>query len=65
MNEVLPTADVLPRAIALAGEIAARPPLVRRYTRELLTMRMKHAFQQYLPFGLALEGFANGYGQWR
>jgi len=65
VNEVLPPAEVLPRARALAGEIAARPPLVRRYTRELLTMRMKHAFQQYLPFGLALEGFANGYGTWR
>jgi enoyl-CoA hydratase/carnithine racemase len=65
VNEVLPTTDVLPRALALAHEIAAQPPLVRRYTRELLTMRMKHAFQQYLPFGLALEGFASGYGVWR
>ena len=65
VNEVLPAADVLPRAMAIAAQIAARPPLVRRYTRELLTMRMKHAFQQYLPFGLALEGFANGFGTWR
>jgi 6-oxocamphor hydrolase len=65
VNEVLPPVDVLPRAMTLAGEIAARPPLVRRYTRELLTMRMKQAFQQHLPFGLALEGFANGYGTWR
>ena len=65
VNEVLRAPDVLPRAMALAHEIAAKPPLVRRYTRELLTLRMKHVFQQHLPFGLALEGFANGYGVWR
>ncbi len=65
VHEVVPAADVLARALTLAGEIAAQPPLVVRHTRELLTLRVKQAFRDHLPFGLALEGFANGYGVWR
>jgi len=65
VHEVVPAADVLERALTVAREIATQPPLVLRHTREILTARVKHAFHDYLPFGLALEGFANGYGVWR
>jgi enoyl-CoA hydratase/carnithine racemase len=64
VHEVVPVADVLARALTLAGAMATQPPLVLRHTREVLTLRVKQAFRDHLPFGLALEGFANGYGVW-
>jgi enoyl-CoA hydratase/carnithine racemase len=65
VHEVVPPSDVLPRAMTLAVEIATQPRLVLRHTREVLTARIKQAFHDHLPLGLALEGFANGYGVWR
>jgi enoyl-CoA hydratase/carnithine racemase len=65
VHEIVPAADVLERALTLAHDIATRPPLVLRHTREVLNLRIKQAFRDHLPFGLALEGFANGYGVWR
>ena len=65
VHEVVAAPDVLRRALTLAAEIASQPPLVLRHTREVLTMRVKRAFHDHLPFGLALEGFASGYGVWR
>ena len=65
VHEVVPADQVFARAMTLAGQIAMQPPLVLRHTREVLTARLKQAFRDHLPLGLALEGFANGYGVWR
>jgi enoyl-CoA hydratase/carnithine racemase len=65
VHEVVAASDVVTRAMTLATQIALQPPLVVRHTREVLTARVKQAFRDHLPLGLALEGFANGYGVWR
>lgn len=62
--EVLAPDQLMPRARELARQIAAKPILTLRYTRELLTAELRQLFQQQLPFGLALEGFSSGYGTW-
>ena len=56
VNEVLPKREVLPRAWALAEELAQRPPLTLRYTRVVLTLHIKRLLQDMLGYGLALEG---------
>ena len=56
VNEVLPKREVLPRAWALAEQLAQRPPLTLRYTRVVLTLHIKRLLQDMLGYGLALEG---------
>ncbi|MBS1878933.1 MAG: enoyl-CoA hydratase/isomerase family protein [Actinobacteria bacterium] len=56
VNEVMPREDLLPRARALAAEIATRNPLVLRYTRLLLTHQLKAMCHDLLGYGLALQG---------
>ena len=56
VSEVLAEDDLLPRAWELARQIMLRPPLVRRYTRVLLTEDIKRRMQNLLGYGLALEG---------
>ncbi|HKS98650.1 MAG TPA: enoyl-CoA hydratase/isomerase family protein [Rugosimonospora sp.] len=58
VNEVLPLPEVLPRARALAGMIAAKPPLARRYARAVLTREWKRLLHEQLGFGLAHEALA-------
>ena len=58
--EVLPRDQLLPRAWALAGQLAQQPPLVRRYSRVLLTQHIKRLMHDLLGYGLALEGLAAG-----
>ena len=65
VHEVVAPDEVQTRALTLACELATQPPLVLRHTREVLTARVKQIFREQLPLGLALEGFANGYGVWR
>ena len=57
--------DELARARELADQFARQPPLVLRYTREAITLELKRRFRDELPYGLALEGLASGYGNWR
>jgi enoyl-CoA hydratase/carnithine racemase len=57
-NEVMPRADVLPRAWALARDLLQQTRLVRRYTRVVLTEELKQRLQPLLGYGLALEGVA-------
>lgn len=57
-NEVLPKADLLPRAWDLARLLLQQPELVRRYTCVVLTEELKHKLQSLLGYGLALEGVA-------
>ena len=58
VNEVLPKDKVLDRAWELARELAMRPPLVLRYTRQLFTQDLKRAFLDELGHGLARETYA-------
>jgi enoyl-CoA hydratase/carnithine racemase len=56
VNEVLPAADLLPRARALAAQIAVQPLPVLRYTRAALVMGLRRLVRDGLSHGLALEG---------
>jgi enoyl-CoA hydratase/carnithine racemase len=58
VNEVLPPAQLLPRAYALAHQLAALPPLTLRYSRVAITQRLKRLLDENLGYGLALEGLA-------
>ena len=58
VNEVLPKSEVLPRAWELAEQLMQQSPLVRRYTRVMLTQYVKRAMHDLLGYGLALEGLA-------
>jgi enoyl-CoA hydratase/carnithine racemase len=64
VNELLPPAELLPRARALAADLATRSILGLRYTRELLNLEISRLISSNLGHGLALEGFASGYGAW-
>ena len=54
--EVLPREDLKRRSLELARELAKRNPLVLRYTRLLLTHRLRKDLHDLLGYGLALEG---------
>lgn len=58
VNEVLPRTDVLPRAWALARQLMRRSPLIRRYSRVVLTQDLKRRMHDLLGYGLALESLA-------
>jgi enoyl-CoA hydratase/carnithine racemase len=58
INEVLPPAELLPRAWALARELAKKPPLTLRYTRLVLNYDLRRRLREALEHGLALEGLA-------
>jgi enoyl-CoA hydratase/carnithine racemase len=55
VNEVLPAHTLLPRAWELAREINQRPEWVRRYTRRLLTDRLRREIAELVPYGWALQ----------
>ena len=54
--EVLPKAQLLPRAWELAEQLVTRSPLVLRYSRVMLTQYLKRLMHDNLGYGLALEG---------
>lgn len=58
VSEVLAPHALMPRAIEHARAIAAKPPLVRRYTRLALTQPLKRLMQADLGYGLAMEALA-------
>ena len=58
VNEILPRADLLPRARELARLLLQQAELVRRYSRVVLTEDLKSRLQAQLSHGLALEGLA-------
>jgi enoyl-CoA hydratase/carnithine racemase len=58
VNEVLPAADLLPRAYELARMILQRPPLVVRYARTCMVAELKRQVQNHLEYAAALEGLA-------
>lgn len=58
VSEVLPAGELLPRAWEIATQLAANPPLTLRHTRIAFTMQWKRLMNDYLGYGLALEGLA-------
>jgi enoyl-CoA hydratase/carnithine racemase len=56
VNEVLPRQELLPRAWALAEQMAQQSRLVLRYSRVRLTQQLKRQMHDQLGYGLALEG---------
>ena len=58
--EVLPADQLLPRAWELARDLARQPRLVLRYSRVLLTQKLKGELHDLLGYGLALEGLGSG-----
>lgn len=58
VNEVLPADKLMPRAMELARYIADKPELTRRYTRMVLTQRIKKIMEEGITLGLALEALA-------
>ena len=59
VNEVLSPDQLMPRAMELAEKIAALPPLTARYSRVVMTQRLKRLIDEGLGYGLALEGMAS------
>ena len=58
VNEVLPVAELLPRARELAAMILEQPPLSRKLTRQLLIQNVRKRMLDELGMGLGLEGLA-------
>lgn len=56
--EVLTADALLPRARALANQLAALPPQVLRHTRTILTRHLRRRLQDELGLGLAVEALA-------
>jgi enoyl-CoA hydratase/carnithine racemase len=59
VNEVLEPEKLLARAYELARPIAALPVLTARYTRVVLTQRLKRLLDDQVGSGLALEALAS------
>ena len=59
VNEVLPQAELLPRAWTLAEEMAQKSDLVLRYSRVAMTLVVKRLMHDLLGYGLALEGLGS------
>ena len=58
VGEVLPAAEVLPRAEALAADLAVLNPVLLRNTRHALVRPIRRAMADDLHTGLALEAIA-------
>lgn len=58
VGEVHPQADVLPRALEIAGTFAGKTDLALRYSRVVLTQRYKRLMDEGLSLGLGLEALA-------
>jgi len=58
VNEVMPQAQLMTRAWELARVMLEQPEVQRRFSRVLLTERLRRQLSELLPFGLALEGLA-------
>jgi len=59
VNEVLPQAELLPRAWELAEQLAQQSDIVLRYSRVALTQVVKRHMHDLLGYGLALEGLGS------
>ena len=58
VSEVVPQDQLSARAWELAGQIASRPVLTRRFSRAVLTQEWKRLTLEHLGHGMGLEGLA-------
>jgi enoyl-CoA hydratase/carnithine racemase len=58
VNEVMPLADLMPRAWELARQLAALPTLTLRYMRVATAQRLKEMVVREVGHGLALQGLS-------
>ncbi len=58
VGEVLPAADLMPRARELAHQLARLPAPTLRYTRRLLVRHLQQRLRDELDVGLAVEALA-------
>jgi enoyl-CoA hydratase/carnithine racemase len=58
VNEVLPPAGLMPRAWALAQQLAQLPTLTLRYMRVATAQRLKEMVVREVGHGLALQGLS-------
>lgn len=58
VGEVLPLSDLMPRARALAGQLAGLSTMVLRHTRSVLVRELRRRMFEELANGLAHEGLA-------
>lgn len=56
VDEVLPSTQLLARASQLAEQLLKTPSITRRYTRLVLTKRLKSRIVENVPYDMALEG---------
>lgn len=56
--EVLPAAELLPRAHELAGQLAAKPRRVLRHTKTLLVRDLRRRLRDGIDLGLSAQGLA-------
>jgi enoyl-CoA hydratase/carnithine racemase len=56
VGEVLPAAEVLPRAWELASTMMRQSPAVLKYARLIVTQSIKRDMREFLEYGLAFEG---------
>ena len=59
VNEVMPQAELLPRAWELAEQMAQQSDIVLRYSRVAMTLVIKRQIHDLLGYGLALEGLGS------
>jgi enoyl-CoA hydratase/carnithine racemase len=59
VGEIVPLADLMARANALAAHVAARNPVMVRNTRAMLTRPLKRAILEELRSGLLMEAFSS------
>jgi enoyl-CoA hydratase/carnithine racemase len=58
VNEIVPRDRLLARAREIAEGIAKLPPLTSRYTRVVLTQKLRQIIDAGVGYGLALEGIS-------
>ena len=58
VNEIVAADKLLPRAREIAEGLAKLPPLTARYTRIVLTQKLRRIIDEGVTLGLALEGIS-------
>jgi enoyl-CoA hydratase/carnithine racemase len=58
VNEIVAADKLLPRAREIAEGLAKLPPLTARYTRIVLTQKLRRIIDEGVALGLALEGIS-------
>jgi enoyl-CoA hydratase/carnithine racemase len=58
VSEIVPRAELMPRAMEIAQELLKRPRLVRRYARQIMVRDIKKKIADNVPYSIALENLA-------